>query len=174
MKKIFLLLALLSLTALCLFACGNPEESSSSTESSSETEKPQTPTESETEGSTAAEAHTFSYRLTETAVSKGDRVCITVTVTNASSAVYTYTGSSSGYRPRAVLYCTLNGERYILQCEPIPENDDIGTFEIQPGGSRSVNLYYPIPDAAPSGSYTLELSYGDFCEVFPDVLTVSE
>ena len=51
MKKIFLLLALLSLTALCLFACGNPEESSSSTESSSETEKPQNPTESETEWS---------------------------------------------------------------------------------------------------------------------------
>ena len=48
MKKIFLLLALLSLTALCLFACGNPEEDSS-TESSSETEKPQTPTEPETE-----------------------------------------------------------------------------------------------------------------------------
>ena len=132
------------------------------------------PTESETDGSTAPEAHTFSYRLTETAASKGDRVCITVTVTNASSAVYTYTGSSSGYRPRAVLYCSLNGKRYALQCEPIPVNDDIGTFEIQPGGSRSVNLYYPIPDAAPSGSYTLELSYGDFCEVFHDVLTVSE
>ena len=148
-----------------------PTESNTEAPTESNTEAP---TESETEGSTAAEAHTFSYRLTETAVSKGDRVCITVTVTNASSAVYTYTGSSSGYRPRAVLYCTLNGERYILQCEPIPENDDIGTFEIQPGGSRSVNLYYPIPDAAPSGSYTLELSYGDFCEVFPDVLTVSE
>ena len=132
------------------------------------------PTESETDGSTAPEAHTFSYRLTETTASKGDRVCITATVTNASDAIYTYTGSSSGYRPRAVLYCTLNGERYILQCEPIPYTDDVGTFRIQPGESRSVNLYYPIPADAPSGSYTLELSYGDFQEVFPDVLTVSE
>lgn len=132
------------------------------------------PTESETEGNTAPEAHTFSYLLSEAAASKGDRVRITATVTNASDAIYTYTGSSSGYRPRAVLYCTLNGERYILQCEPIPDTDDVGTFRIQPGESRSVNLYYPIPADAPIGSYTLELSYGEFREVFSDILTVSE
>ena len=139
------------------------------------TEAPtEAPTESETEGNTAPEAHTFSYRLTETIASKGDRVCITATVTNASDAIYTYTGSSSGYRPRAVLYCTLNGERYILQCEPIPDTDDVGTFRIQPGESRSVNLYYPIPADVPSGSYTLELSYGEFREVFSDILTVEE
>ena len=148
-----------------------PTESNTEAPTESNTEAP---TESETEGNTAPEAHTFSYLLSEAAASKGDRVCITATVTNASDAIYTYTGSSSGYRPRAVLYCTLNGERYILQCEPIPDTDDVGTFRIQPGESRSVNLYYPIPADAPSGSYTLELSYGEFREVFSDILTVSE
>ena len=41
MKKLILLFTLLSLVALCLFACGNPEESSGegSSESTSETEK---------------------------------------------------------------------------------------------------------------------------------------
>jgi hypothetical protein len=47
MKKLILLFTILSLVSLCLFSCGNPEESSE--ESSSETEKPQNPSESETE-----------------------------------------------------------------------------------------------------------------------------
>ncbi len=45
MKKIFLLLALLSLTALCLFACGNPEEDSSTEEGQSTTEAQDEPEE---------------------------------------------------------------------------------------------------------------------------------
>lgn len=49
MKKIFILLALLSLTALCLFACGNPEEDSSTEESQST---------SETQGKTEDESST--------------------------------------------------------------------------------------------------------------------
>ena len=50
MKKIFLLLALLSLTALCLFACGNPEEDSSTEESQRTSEtKGKTEDESSTE-----------------------------------------------------------------------------------------------------------------------------
>lgn len=50
MKKIFLLLALLSLTALCLFACGNPEEDSSTEESQSTSE-----TQGKTEGESSTE-----------------------------------------------------------------------------------------------------------------------
>ena len=47
MKKIFLLLALLSLTALCLFSCGNPEEESSSTEGSQSASESESKTEGE-------------------------------------------------------------------------------------------------------------------------------
>lgn len=84
---------------------------------------------------------------------------------------FTFEGSSMGFAPAAVL---IHMETQYRIDGSFGRDDDQGVFTVNTGDMRYVTQEFFIPADAPTGAYTLELSYGDVSESFPGAVIVSD
>lgn len=109
---------------------------------------------------------TFSIKteISRQAVSAGDSFTVTVTTTNTGDT-YTYRGSTTKIGAEPVVYATIGGTEYQLVHDPIPmdETEDLITIEEGESIVQSWRFYAKLADGsnAPSGSYTLKLTFAN-------------
>ena len=84
---------------------------------------------------------------------------------------FTFEGSSMGFAPAAVL---IHMETQYRIDGSFGRDDDHGVFTVNTGDMRYVTQEFFIPADAPTGAYTLKLSYGGVSESFPGAVIVSD
>lgn len=114
----------------------------------------------------------FSYKLDKNEYGKGDRAELSATIKNESGATYKYIGASSDFTPTVYLYCEGGADKYEISIESPPSTTDVGTFTIKDGESVTRYFYFDIPSDAPTGEYSLKMSYLNNEAVFENVLTI--
>ena len=100
----------------------------------------------------------------------GDRLAIETWVRN-DGYLFTFTGSSMGFAPAAVLIHSDTGYRIEGMFDV---TDDYTEVTVKPGDVGRATQEFFIPADAPTGDYDLELSYDSFSQRFDNVLTVAE
>lgn len=83
---------------------------------------------------------------------------------------FTFEGSSMGFAPAATL---IHMETQYRIESSFGRDDDHGVFTVNTGDMRYVIQEFFIPADAPTGAYTLELSYGGVSESFPGAVIVT-
>ncbi|MBQ8408247.1 MAG: hypothetical protein IJY39_05225 [Clostridia bacterium] len=119
-----------------------------------------------------AELFEFSYTLEKQAYARGEQIAITTTITNVSGKNYVYEGSETEFNAWLTLYCTVGGEKIVLEHEPVTMTDDLNKHIISNGQGSSLTFYYNVPKDALCGEYSLTLSYSGKSQEFPFALTV--
>ena len=111
----------------------------------------------------------FGYKLAGDALT-GASYLMDTWITNEGEP-FTFEGSSMGFAPAAVL---IHMETQYRINSSFGRDDDHGVFTVNTGDMRYVVQEFFIPADAPTGAYTLELSYGGEKQVFGGALTVRE
>ena len=110
----------------------------------------------------------FGYKLAGDALT-GASYLMNTWITNEGEP-FTFEGSSMGFAPAATL---IHMETQYRIDGSFGRDDDHGVFTVNTGDMRYVVQEFFIPADAPTGAYTLELSYGGVSESFPGAVTVT-
>ena len=110
----------------------------------------------------------FGYKSTGDALT-GASYLMDTWITNEGEP-FTFEGSSMGFAPAAVL---IHMETQYRIDGSFGMDDDHGIFTVNTGDMRYVTQEFFIPADAPTGAYTLELSYGGVSKSFPEAVTVT-
>ena len=110
----------------------------------------------------------FGYKSTGDALT-GASYLMNTWITNKGEP-FSFEGSSMGFAPAAVL---IHMETQYRIDGSFGMDDDHGVFTVNTGDMRYVVQEFFIPADAPTGAYTLELSYGGVSESFPGAVTVT-
>ena len=110
----------------------------------------------------------FGYKLAGDALT-GASYLMDTWITNEGEP-FTFEGSSMGFAPAAVL---IHMETQYRINSSFGRDDDHGVFTVNTGDMRYVVQEFFIPADAPTGAYTLELSYGGVSESFPGAVIVT-
>lgn len=95
-------------------------------------------------------------------IKRGGEIIVNIDMVNNSGKPYVFEGSESQFRPEVKLYNSDNpdnGGEYVIPYEPAADTGETGRYEMAPGELRTFTYRFKIPEDAPTGGYSIKMSY---------------
>jgi hypothetical protein len=89
--------------------------------------------------------------------SRGEHITLTVTLKNNTGKTYSYEGSYSELKPEVVLVS--EDGKFKIEHSDMPFTNDFAKHTFNHGDTRTTLFYFTIPENAPKGNYTAEMSF---------------
>lgn len=89
--------------------------------------------------------------------SRGEHITLTVTLKNNTGKTYSYEGSYSELKPEVVLVS--EDGKFKIEHSDMPFTNDFAKHTFNHGETRTTLFYFTIPENAPKGNYTAEMSF---------------